>query len=571
MAGGDISGKTSAEIETIVSRQIDNFSQEKIAINTGKVQIYASLDDLGIFFDKMATVQAVFEQGSGSFFRKQLRYARLIFLTRNIDPVFTVDSAKFGDLLQREFTDSERFAENAKIVLAKSGEVQVVDARGGIVVDRVKLVGDLDIRLKQFSAKPIVLAYDLDFATVGTNGAGEALSTAKSLTSRTINLFYLYDSWPLPGQKLFELLSFEPEGDDQNIVNLKLGQTPIAVKTARPGGSSKRLTVKLDETKVEELTREIAKSIDQPTANATLDFDGSRVTNFKPAQNGLVLDQVKTKEILLENILAKDTGVRVSVELPVSITNAKIANLEINKLGIVELLGSGVSYFAGSIPNRVFNIGLGASLITGSIVKPGEVFSFNQLVGPVSPEQGFKQAYVIKKDRTVLDDGGGICQVSTTTFRAALNAGLPIVKRTAHAYRVSYYEQRGFKPGFDATIFSPSVDLQFKNDTSHHILVQARVDKANAKIEVDIYGTGDGRQVEISDSVVSNVKPAPEPLYQDDPSLPKGTTKQVDFKAVGANVVFNRKVYKGDKVIIEDTFRSNFRPWQAVYLVGTGP
>ena len=132
------------------------------------------------------------------------------------------------------------------------------------------------------------------------------------------------------------------------------------------------------------------------------------------------------------------------------------------------------------------------------------------------------------------------------------------------------YAKLGFKAGLDATVFSPSVDFQFKNDTNGYILVQTRVDKVSSKIQVDIYGTTDGRRVEISEPVVSNIKPAPAPLYQDDPTLPKGVTKQVDFAASGATAVFTRKVYKGEDLIIDDRFRSNFRPWQAVYLVGTG-
>ena len=168
------------------------------------------------------------------------------------------------------------------------------------------------------------------------------------------------------------------------------------------------------------------------------------------------------------------------------------------------------------------------------------------------------------------DDGGGICQFSTTIFRAALDAGLPIVTRTAHSYRVGYYEQGGNKPGFDATVFAPAVDFQFKNDTDHHILVQTVVDRTNAKLQVDFYGMRDGRKVEISTPVVSNVVPALPNKYQDDPTLPKGTTKQVDFSAQGATSVFTRKVYKNDKLLIDDVFKSNYRPWQAVFLVGTG-
>ena len=320
------------------------------------------------------------------------------------------------------------------------------------------------------------------------------------------------------------------------------------------------------------LISDIASYIDKQTADATIEFDGQKVTSFTPASDGQQLNQTLAKNLILEKISVDNLHPEknISILLPVEVTRAKIANKEINSLGVRELIGTGVSYFAGSIPNRKFNIELGAKLISGTLIAPGETFSFNKLVGPVSREQGFKQAYVINKGRTVLDDGGGICQVSTTVFRAVLNSGLPIVKRTAHAYRVGYYEQKGFKPGFDATIFSPSVDLQFKNDTANHILVQAKVDTANAKLQVDIYGTSDGRKVEISNAVVSNITPAPPPLYQDDPTLPKGTVKQVDFEAQGATSVFSRKVYKGDQVIIDETIRSNFRPWQAVYLVGTG-
>jgi len=327
----------------------------------------------------------------------------------------------------------------------------------------------------------------------------------------------------------------------------------------------------LDE-KVDKLIEDISVSVNQPTVDATLEVSGNKVTRFIPAQDGQVLDAAVLKKLLLDKISIESISQDkvISIDLPVKVTKAKIANQEVNNLGIVELLGTGVSYFAGSIANRIYNIVLGTSLINGTIVAPGEVFSFNALVGPVSAEQGFKQAYVIQKGRTVLDDGGGICQVSTTVFRAALNSGLPIVKRTAHAYRVSYYEQRGFKPGFDATIFSPSVDLQFKNDTSRHILVQAKVDKANARLQVDIYGTSDGRRVEISEPVVSNVTPPPEPKYEEDATLAKGTVKQVDFAAHGATSIFTRKVYRGSELIINDTIRSNFRPWQAVYLVGTG-
>ena len=152
------------------------------------------------------------------------------------------------------------------------------------------------------------------------------------------------------------------------------------------------------------------------------------------------------------------------------------------------------------------------------LIPPGDIFSFNQTGGDITAATGYKQAYVIKEGRTVLDDGGGVCQDSTTLFRAVLNAGLPVVKRTAHAYRVGYYEQ-GFPPGLDATVFYPSVDFQFKNDTKHHILLQAYV--SGISLTVDLYGTSDGRVTTLTTPVVGEQTPPPPELRKDDPTLPK--------------------------------------------------
>ena len=113
---------------------------------------------------------------------------------------------------------------------------------------------------------------------------------------------------------------------------------------------------------------------------------------------------------------------------------------EINTYGIKELVGVGYSRFEGSHAERIHNIRTGSEKLNGMIIKPGETFSFVEALGDISRATGYKQAYIIKEGKTVLGDGGGICQVSSTLFRAALNVGLPIVERNAHAYRVAYYE-----------------------------------------------------------------------------------------------------------------------------------
>ena len=239
-------------------------------------------------------------------------------------------------------------------------------------------------------------------------------------------------------------------------------------------------------------------------------------------------------------------------------------------MGIKELIGRGTSTYFHSISGRVYNVSLAASRINGTLVKPGDTFSFNDTLGDVSSFTGYQQAYIISDGKTILGDGGGVCQVSTTLFRAALNAGLPILERQAHAYRVGYYEQNS-PPGLDATVYGPSPDFKFKNDTPAYILIQAKANSKNYSLVFELYGASDGRVATISKPVVSGVTAPPEDRYQDDPSLPTGQTKQIDFKAWGAKVTFNYSVTRDGEQIYKRTFISNYRPWQAVYLRGTGP
>ena len=183
---------------------------------------------------------------------------------------------------------------------------------------------------------------------------------------------------------------------------------------------------------------------------------------------------------------------------------------------------------------------------------------------------GYKQAYIIQDGKTVLGDGGGVCQVSTTLFRAVLNSGLSIVERAAHSYRVGYYEQNS-GPGLDATVYSPTTDFKFKNDTPANILIQTIYEPKIYKLTVEVYGTSDSRVASTTKPVVTSSTPPPEDLYMDDPTLPVGTVKQVDYKSWGAKVIFDYTVTRNGETLYQKKFVSNYKPWQAKFLRGTAP
>jgi vancomycin resistance protein YoaR len=201
-----------------------------------------------------------------------------------------------------------------------------------------------------------------------------------------------------------------------------------------------------------------------------------------------------------------------------------------NNLGIKELVAVGESDFSGSPRNRRVNIGVGASRFQGLILKPGEEFSFNKFLGDVDGEHGFLPELVIKRSGLVPEFGGGLCQVSSTAFRAAMNAGVDITERRNHSFAVRYYAPQGT----DATIYPGVTDFKFTNDLPSHLLIRTKID--GDKLYFEFYGTKDDRKITFDGP------------YQYDKKL-DGSMKAVWTRWVEKN---------GQKT--EEVFRSTYQP-----------
>lgn len=263
------------------------------------------------------------------------------------------------------------------------------------------------------------------------------------------------------------------------------------------------------------------------------------------------------------------------VEIPVSVIKPDVDSNNLGALGITTQIGRGDSNYSGSNEARQINIATGSSLLNGTLVPPHEEFDFNHAIGEITTDKGYVEAKVIAGERIDRDIGGGICQVSTTIFRAALLAGLPITEWNPHLYRIANYEYDGWDAGFDASILQPEGDpfqpgnsFKFLNPTDSWLLVQAVSDGVH--VVVTIYGPDLGYQVEVSDSVAGNVIPPDSPLEVVKDDLPAGTMEQTELPEWGQVFIFNRTVYDRDGNVVESRdFQTIFHSHGVVWEVSS--
>lgn len=275
---------------------------------------------------------------------------------------------------------------------------------------------------------------------------------------------------------------------------------------------------------------DLARRVNHDPVNAKFAIENGKVTAFSKSQNGITLDVQKSIEVIL-NTLKNSQASSQTIILPFGYAKPEFDYADINNLGISSLIGEGTSNFKGSPKNRVHNIKVAIERFSGTIIKPGEEFSFTKILGDVDADHGYLPELVIKKGVTEPEFGGGICQVSTTAFRAALYSGLKITARRNHAYPVSYYNPQGM----DATVYVPQPDLKFINNTPGHILIQTKIE--GTVLTFDFYGTDDGRKTTIDGPTITERQP-------------DGAMK----------ATFTQHVFEKDgKEIIKDIFNSSYK------------
>lgn len=430
---------------------------------------------------------------------------------------------------------------SAELVLNK-GKIVLNNGNDGLIIDASKLRQELEEKIVYLNQKEVVVPTKAISAQLREEERLEIIETAEKLIHKSLTLTLDDERVKLTGEELITLLNTVPGGD-----------------------------VTTDRGRLLEYLEGVAESLNREATDAKFGYQDGKVTEFSPSKDGIKISVEATSNKVQEGMkqLIESEEQNINIEIQAERTSPQVTIEKVNELGIKERIGRGESYYAHSIPNRIYNVGLASSRINTALIPPGEEVSFNKLVGEVSAATGYRSAYIISQGRTVLGDGGGLCQVSTTLFRAAMDAGLPILERWGHSYRVSYYELNS-KPGVDATVIAPSKDFRFKNDTPGHILIQTTNDPKKLHLVIEIYGTSDGRVATVTEPKVWGITPPLPTIYQDDPSLPTGTMKQVDWATGGARTSFEYKVVRNGETLQDQTFSTVYRPWAAVYLRGTG-
>ncbi|WP_276954749.1 VanW family protein [Allomeiothermus silvanus] len=357
---------------------------------------------------------------------------------------------------------------------------------------------------------------------------------------------------------------------------------PITLNYTQPGGALKTYTLRPEQVAglmvlkkegleanpaaVRKLLRQVAKAYDQEAVNAhyvwgTSSSPATLAFTVVGEKSGWKLDQKAAEEALVPLLWQPDAR---TLDLPVVTVEPTLKAADLPEPSQLVLLSSATTTFKGSSAERIHNVRTAASRLDGYIIAPGETFSFNQAVGDIAPETGFKEGLVISGGRTVPGVGGGVCQVSTTTFRALYQAGLPVVERNPHAYRVHWYDPI---IGFDAAVYQPYLDLRMKNDTPSPLLLRTYYDPDKVSLTVSVWGLPIGRTVTISDPVILSRTPHPPAKYIEDDSLRPGVRKQIDWAADGYSVRLSRTITDASGTRTE-VLSTRYRPWQAVYLVG---
>lgn len=453
IAGERLSGKTEDQAIKILKGKTGQLTEIKLGGTTEKTS------EIGLVFDLEKTVKKAIAEGQENPFSLTSK--------KEFPVLVTFNQKKFYQLLKAQEA-SQKIAVNNPVGKIENSKVIFRGGNQGVRLNYGQTTQNLIGSLGGLNKEVL-----LDFYSVAPALAGQLDST---LVPTDLELVWDGGQATVPAEKVASW--FKSPSKEKSYVQLFEGSDNFLPFLQTESS-------RFNEQLIEQYLSELAGRIDVKPQNARLSAAGGKIEVTEREKQGRTLNIPESLSRIADSLEAQDGVAKLVVESK----EAEIRTANLGELGLKELVSTGYSNFSGSPANRVHNVRTGASKFNGVIIRPGEVFSFNTILGPVDASTGYRPELVILENKTQPQFGGGLCQVSSTAFRAALNAGFPILERKAHAYPVSYYRPYGV----DATIYLPSPDFRFRNDSGGHLLVQTRIVGKN--LYFDFYGTKEARRV----------------------------------------------------------------------------
>jgi vancomycin resistance protein YoaR len=533
IAGVDVGGETPKQAERMLQERADALAAVPVTFRVGRHVWRLEPRRLGVEVDWAAAVDAVRRQGQGFGPLRGFRRLDLRFFGADVAPPTQVYDAALRYWLDRIERTVNAPHRDAAIVLHGVTPV-IVPSRTGEVLDRHAATATIVRALASLNREPVGLPVRVDRPKATAGDLTVARAQVRTALAAPVHLTLGETRWNLRPARIAKLLQLPADGRR----TLGIGGN----------GASAWFTA-------------LSKRVDRKPvdANWAIGSSGIRVV---PDQPGYLLDVPRSAQAVLRAALVTEPSLR-SAKLAVEKAEADRSTAEARAMEIRGLVASYQTFYGGD-PNRIHNVQLVSHLVDGHVIAPGATFSFNQTTGARTADKGFKEAPVIINGELQTGLGGGVCQVSTTVFNAAYEAGLPIVSRTNHALYISHYPQ-----GRDATVNYPDVDLKFVNDTGHWLLLRTWV--GSSSLTVALYGTPVHRRVVSEAAPLVTTGPVPTKRVLD-PSLYVGQKVVEETGSPPRKTSVHRVVYSASGKLLYDTvFYSSYVGEPTVIQVGTKP
>ncbi|MGD0274295.1 MAG: VanW family protein [Gaiellaceae bacterium] len=529
IAGVNVGGLTSAQAQRKLEQTSSKLSWVPVEFRADGKRFSIAPAQLGVQIDWSSAIDTARHDGDGLGPLRGFKRLEVRFFGVDVAPPVRHSSLALNQLLSRIARSVNHPAREPAIVL-DGAKPSIASGHSGRALNR-QAAALLIIRALSSSARePVTLPVRVTVPKVRRSDLVRVMGQIQTAVSAPILINLGAVRWQISPAQIEKMLAYPHDGQRNLSIASDKSNTYLSF---------------------------LSKQLDTPAKDATFSASGLSV-RVVPSHPGRVVDRVGTAAAILRAAL--DPAYRAA-SVVMTETAPKRSTEQANAMGITSIVGHYETSFGG-VANRIHNVELVAKLIDNTFIAPGKVFSFNQTTGERNSKKGFLSAPVIINGELSEGLGGGVCQVSTTVFNAAYEAGLGIVERTNHALYISHYPL-----GRDATVNWPSTDLKFRNDTGHWLLL--RTFASSDTLLVALYGTPQHRRVE-SQATPLHINGAPPLKKIPDPKLPVGKKVVDDPGESSSSTSVHRLVYSANgKLLYDDTFYSSYRSSPKVVRVGT--